>query len=1123
VAAPPPEAPTPPAAPLAAPPPAEPLAPAPPEEEGAPLDADALEMLRELGLGDGAIPATEPGAAPAALAEEPAEYTLATGGLPPIRTADAPTVDLYPMLPPPVRVPEAVAPHERPRRKRLRSLVVMAVLLALVGGATWAVVQAVGRPAVGNEAERAQKAFKDYDERAFPEAAQEFRELAVDFPQSPSAEKYRLLAEFSDVRGSIQEVQDPETLERNLGRLDQFVTLYREDPLLEKYHPALHEGFKRLGDEFKELARLKLDERRLKIARQAHKRAYDYTQARAVPAAVTKELDQIEQAIAASNLRKDVLAQLDRAAKKASAATVQQARARVTQTGLDKDAEVTARLARLPEAHRASIRFVPVQDDPEPGPPAEDRAPGVLLTPPLETHRGPIRPGLRPVLALARGVLYALEPDNGQVRWAVRVSPEATALPLWLPPSPLAPAQVLVLSSDSLTLSALDARTGATRWSHALAAPCLGRPVLVGDRALLPTYSGRVEEIEVNDGALRGFYELGQPLSAGGVRQPGTDLVYFPADSFCVYALDVGKRTCAAVLYTGHPSGSLLSPPVALSGGRTDGKQAAGYLLLAQADGLDAMKLRIFAVPAADADAEPVQEVRLQGWGSFPPKADGDSLALVTDAGEFVVYGVEPRADGSAPLFPRFRTQIPAGASGTGGHPRSLLAHAEGGRFWVLAHGGLHRLQAAFTRAQGPHLLAPGAALLRVGAPLHAAQARDNNGGLTLFLVTQSDDGAVCLATAVDERGTKRWQRQLGLVTRGQPVAVGPQILAQDISGRLFLFDPAKAPAPADRAWYFAGRLVRGRGADGGSAFRLLPAGDKVYAVAARQGASGPALRVLEFPQGEGSDALDFPLPSALAGTPAVVGGGLILPLADGTLVRQPLAGGKAETGPNWRDPQADPGAVGYVVALSGDEFLVTDGSRGLKRLYFDGKAFERRAAGEVPARIITPPAVLPPRDGESVARVCVADSAQTVTLLEGEGLTAPRRPWHLGGKITAGPFARGGGIVCVVEGRKLVWLDPAKDEPLWWADFRGDVVGAPQLIDGVLVVADQRGQIHALNPATGKAAGPGYSVLASAAPTAAPLPFGADRLLVPLTDGTVLLPSRHCLRHPLRGFPLFR
>src|SRR5262249_55862464 len=146
----------------------------------------------------------------------------------------------------------------------------------------------------------------------------------------------------------------------------------------------------------------------------------------------------------------------------------------------------------------------------------------------------------------------------------------------------------------------------------------------------------------------------GQPLTVGGVAQPGTHLVYLPGDSFCVYVLDVGKRTCAAVLYSGHPNGSLRSAPLVVRGAGQ-----AGYLLLSQANGLDAMQLRTFALPIpAPAAAAFRRELSLQGWAWFPPFSNGDKLALVTDAGEFVVAAIERRTDNSTPLLPLYQRRF---------------------------------------------------------------------------------------------------------------------------------------------------------------------------------------------------------------------------------------------------------------------------------------------------------------------------------------------------------------------------------------------------------------------------------------------------------------------------------
>ena len=140
-----------------------------------------------------------------------------------------------------------------------------------------------------------------------------------------------------------------------------------------------------------------------------------------------------------------------------------------------------------------------------------------------------------------------------------------------------------------------------------------------------------------------------------------------------------------------------------------------------------------------------------------------------------------------------------------------------------------------------------------------------------------------------------------------------------------------------------------------------------------------------------------------------------------------------------------------------------------------------------------------------------MADAAAVVTLLEGDRLQATRR-WSLGGKITAGPFVRGTGgkqgFGCVVGKKRLVWLDPSKDEPAWEYTFVGQVVGQPELVDGLLVVADMAGTITALDPATGRPQGDGYRLKANVAPSATPLPFGPGRVWLPLADGTgIVLP----------------
>src|SRR5207253_4583005 len=104
-------------------------------------------------------------------------------------------------------------------------------------------------------------------------------------------------------------------------------------------------------------------------------------------------------------------------------------------------------------------------------------------------------------------------------------------------------------------------------------------PLVVGQGAFVPTYDGRVYDIETVQGHVLGHFELGQNLTVGGAWQPGTDLLYFPGDSDYLYVLDaaLGNRPnsaqtkeCVAILHTGHPSGSLRSEPILVNRGGTN-------------------------------------------------------------------------------------------------------------------------------------------------------------------------------------------------------------------------------------------------------------------------------------------------------------------------------------------------------------------------------------------------------------------------------------------------------------------------------------------------------------------------------------------------------------------------
>jgi hypothetical protein len=307
-------------------------------------------------------------------------------------------------------------------------------------------------------------------------------------------------------------------------------------------------------------------------------------------------------------------------------------------------------------------------------------------------------------------------------------------------------------------------------------------------------------------------------------------------------------------------------------------------------------------------------------------------------------------------------------------------------------------------------------------------------------------------------------------------------------------------------------------------ALHLLPApdGQAIYEIASVEpGNQLVVRRYVADTQNKLERAANLTAP--LGGAPAVGQKSILLPLADGTLVRLALpltAEGGTLAGPDWRAGHFVTEQPGFAVWLGGDDFLTTNGQKGLTWWSFDNQEWRSRPEGknarrptrELDHSIVAPPLVLT-RPGDKIPlRLCVAEASGTIHLLEGEELKTVRQ-WALKGKLTSGPFLRDGKVGCVVDRRRLVWLDPAKDkEWLWQYESPGDeIVGQPQLVEGALIVAHLSGRFIGLDPATGQFRGPGFTLKASVAPAANPVAFGPSRLFAPLTDGTVLLlPQEH-------------
>ena len=256
-----------------------------------------------------------------------------------------------------------------------------------------------------------------------------------------------------------------------------------------------------------------------------------------------------------------------------------------------------------------------------------------------------------------------------------------------------------------------------------------------------------------------------------------------------------------------------------------------------------------------------------------------------------------------------------------------------------------------------------------------------------------------------------------------------------------------------------------------------------------------------------------------LAGPPVLNGSTLTMALADGALHRWTIGEKNTKRGADWRSPRFGESTRAFLTSLGKDDFLVSDGYRGLSVYNWPANA-EPQAKGQpisVPDRIISTPLAISTKDGPP--RVAVAQANGRVVLLEGDPLLpTPAIRWDMrqmrhGNEITAGPFLvedKGQPrILVVVDRNRLVCLTPEERREAWVYRCKGDGIEAkPRVIGDVMILADLSGRFEAIDIATGRPTGGAYPAQAAlpAAPAAAPIEFGADHLFAPMTDGTVLI-----------------
>jgi outer membrane protein assembly factor BamB len=414
---------------------------------------------------------------------------------------------------------------------------------------------------------------------------------------------------------------------------------------------------------------------------------------------IPEKLDKARAAIRKSRERASALAAMDAALKANRPGDAYAARYTLTRRyhDLAADKEVIARLIRANDLIRQAVVLDPSGRPGETEPHREPLGPPTSLVLRLDPGRKPTNRNGSVAYALADGLAVGLDAATGAPLWQVSVG---VASPF--PPMAIAgdSPSVLVVDARHDELIRLDGRTGALVWRQETGGAVVDPPLILGNMVLQPTPDGRLLQIDLASGDLRGTLKLGRKLSRTPVADDSALHLYQVADEDCLFILTLDPLACAAVEYLGHEAGSIPCPP----------SRIGRFFVLAENHLPESGRLRVFVLDEAGIKLRQAQEIPVGGWTRSTPAAAGPVIWSSSDRGELAVFSIGAY-DARAPFAPAARiapgTEPEGPAFGRARSDRDFtLASSRTGRYDLDLERG--KLSTAWTLGEaGPALAAP--------------------------------------------------------------------------------------------------------------------------------------------------------------------------------------------------------------------------------------------------------------------------------------------------------------------------------------------------------------------------------------------------------------------------------
>ncbi len=763
------------------------------------------------------------------------------------------------------------------------------------------------------------------------------------------------------------------------------------------------------------------------------------------------------------------LAAMDGAIKKEKPGEVYAARASLILRYPDQvtQKDVVARLILANDLIRKAVVFDASGRPGETDPRREALGPPTSLVLRLDPGKGPAPGPPGPIaIALADGLIYGLDAATGAPRWQAPIGSSCPFAPIAVPGDP---PSVLAVDSRTDELVRLDGRTGALRWRQGLGGPVLAPPLIQGNQILQATPDGRLLEIDLLSGDLRGTLTLGRKLAATPVADDSAQHLYLLGDEDVLFVLTPDPLGCVAVEYVGHEAGTIPCAPA----------RVGRFLIVAENRTLDEGRWRVFVLEENGVKVEPKQEILVGGWTAATPAASGQVIWSASDRGEVMGFEIgdyqakepltrifrdPPAAEVEGPAFPRARSE------------RDFwMASARSARYEFDRERG--KLVPTWTLREAGPALAPIQLFERIAVltqrnatgPGRALWGVDPASGNVVWRTVLGAPWPVPLAASSSSDALAT------LSADGKPLALARAALARGGFVEQPLPKPAAFRLPTSNEGYLE---------IGGLTVVVPEAGSSRILV--RQG--GDEFRPVE-------------LPAPLAAPMVRMGKDLLVPGADGRLylidpatgasVAEPLIPPYDRSRPiRWRSP----------VSLDDEAVALADGVQTVRRIAV-GRDPRPRLIVTAERKLDKPMATDPASAGPSILAVTTDGLVRSLAARD----LSPQGSWPLEAPRFLGPVVVDGiGFVIDVAGNVMAF--GADGRRLWAARLRGNLpIGPPLVRDRSASFLGRDGTVERLGMADGSY---GEQTKVDALPAGSMIALGAD-LVVPTGLGSVrILPQ---------------